>query len=107
MIKTHGTRVEARTALVTDGYKSAFASPGRPELWVKGKSRVAIARRVVDADESWVILPYPEPATCSPSEAVELAQRDGVVLNGGALPNEPDPTSPPLAADVDPDNDIL
>lgn len=102
MIKSHDTRAEARKAVVDDGYKSAFSSPGRPELWVKGKSRVAVARRVVGADESWVILTYPEPPCASPAEVIELAKRDGVVLNAGKLPHLPDMTTA-----SDPDTDLL
>ena len=96
MNRTHPTRQAARTELSTAGYMSAFSSPGRPELWVKKGSRLAVARRVRGADEDWVILPYPEPATCTAEQAFELAKRDGVVLNGGVLPNDTEPSVPPL-----------
>jgi hypothetical protein len=95
MKRVHGTRLEARTTLGAEGYLVAFASPGRPELWVKPKtnSRMAVARQVEGADERWGIMPYPEPATATPAQAAELAKRDGVVLAAGVLPNEPDMTT--------------
>lgn len=89
MQRTYTTRVDARRALVADGYTSGFSSPSRPELWIKGRSRLAVARRVRGADADWVIVPYPEPATATPEQAAELAKRDGIVLNGGA---DPEPT---------------
>jgi hypothetical protein len=96
MIKTHATRAEARAALGADDFKIGFSSPGRPELWVKGKTRLAVARRVIDADEDWVIITYPEPTCATPVQVAELAQRDGTILANG---NDP--------VICDPDADLL
>lgn len=93
MKRVYDTREQVRSALATEGYQSGFSSPGRPELWVKGRSRMAYARQVSGADERWVILPYPEPSTCTPEQARELEKRDGIVLQAGQLVNEPDMTT--------------
>lgn len=90
MNRVHPSRGAARTALKEDGYLNGFSSPGRPELWVKGKSRMAVAQRIVGADEDWVIVPYPEPSGATPLEVIELAKRDGIVLNGGKVMPQPE-----------------
>jgi hypothetical protein len=105
-MSSYDTREEARRALGEQGYQSAFSSPGRPELWIKGKSRMAIARRVVDADEDWIALPYPEPSTATCMQVHELAKRDGIVLNAGKQPNPEDVTLT-ASVEIDPDEDLL
>jgi len=101
MIKAHASRDGARAAVGAEGYQSGFSSPGRPELWIKGKSRVAIARRVIDADEDWVIVPYPEPAVATHEQCSALVARDGIVLHAGKLPHVSEITT------TDPDLDLL
>ena len=61
---------------------NAFSSPGRPELWAKGRERRAVQRRVKGADVEWEIVAYPEPAECTEAELPALTARDGRVLNG-------------------------
>lgn len=75
MIAEHGTRAEALGELKGHGYHQGFSSPGRPGLWINGKSRKATG---VDSGGRWLIVDYPEPACCSPAVATELAVRDGV-----------------------------
>ena len=78
---------EAKKALMEHGYRSAFSSPGRPELWIgpdPKRERVAVAlASYIDGKEEWRIVPYPEPAVCNAREAEELAKRDRVVTSGG------------------------
>lgn len=110
-MSSYDTREQARKAMGDAGFKSAFSSPGRPELWIKGRSRMAIARRIRGADEDWVSLPYPEPATATPAQVAELAKRDGVVLQAGkyVAPEDAHPSVPPLVTEntEDPDADLL
>src|SRR5688572_16140917 len=89
MIRVHPTRPGARHALAQAGYGCAHSSPGRPELWVKGRERRAVLRRVVGADETWEVVAYPEPAVCRPDELAALTARDGAVLSAGVLLPEP------------------
>ena len=91
MRRVHEERLDARRELAAAGFVPGFNSPGRPGLWVnlkQRKQRKAVARRTRDADQDWVVVDYPEPATCTPEEAIELAKRDGIVLNNGQLPVE-------------------
>jgi hypothetical protein len=103
-MRLHETRELARRELVAEGYASGFSSPGRPELWIKGKSRKAVAQRIRGADMDWVIVPYPEPSNATPAQVRELAARDGLVLSAGKeLQQDPDP----VATITDPDADLL
>ena len=86
---TYATKVAARSALMADGYKQGFNSPGRPELWIRGSKHVTPARRT--SDGRWVIADYPEPAVCNAADARALAVRDGM---------RPMPERLPIAADV-------
>lgn len=74
---------EAKRALMEHGYRPAFSSPGRPQLWIgpdPKRERVAVAlARYVDSEQSWRIVPYPEPAVAGKELAAELAARDKVV----------------------------
>jgi len=83
MKTTHATRIEARTTLVEEGFQHAFSSPGRPELWIKGKLRKAVARRTIEADQDWVIVDYPEPSVCRAVDLPALVERDGYLLVNG------------------------
>lgn len=89
--RNHVTRQSVRKELCDNGFVTAFSSPGRPELWcklgvrgkpVKEKQRYAVQRETRARSERWHIIPYPEPATCTPEQLPELTVRDGVVLNG-------------------------
>ncbi len=82
--RNHVTRLQARSELSTNGFVTAFSSPGRPELWARPKdrkSRFAIQRENRQRSQRWHIIDYPEPATCTPDALAELTARDGVTLN--------------------------
>ncbi len=85
MHRVHVTRLQARTELANAGFHNAFSTPGRPELWVKGRDRRAVQRRVIGADEAWLIVAYPEPAVCLPEQVASLYLRDGEVMQAGAI----------------------
>lgn len=92
---------EAKRALMEHGYRPAFSSPGRPELWIgpdPKRERVAVAlASYIGGKEEWRIVPYPEPAVCNAREAEELATRDHVVTSGSYVrATEPQPAMPRL-----------
>lgn len=72
---------EAKRALMEHGYR--VAGTGRPQLWIgpyPKRERVTVAlARYVDSEQSWCIVPYPEPAVAGKEPAAELAARDKVV----------------------------
>jgi hypothetical protein len=79
----------ARTALCDSGFSQGFSSPGRPMLWVclkKHSDRRAVKRLLpLEGAELWRIVPYPEPATCTPSELGALLRRDGGTWSDGSV----------------------
>jgi hypothetical protein len=78
------TRQEVRASLTKQGYRDAFSSPGRPELWIGPKGdRKATARNKTTGE--WSVVPYPEPSCCTPSESSALEERDGIVLQCGRV----------------------
>lgn len=88
MKEEHSAREAARAELFANGYTEGFSSPRRPLLYVPRALRESTPRLAVMRDrehgvECWRIVPYPEPAVCTPNEAAELEVRDGIVLPGG------------------------
>lgn len=78
---------EAKRALMEHGYRPAFSSPGRPELWIgpdPKRERVAVALAShIGGKEEWRI--------------EELAKRDHVVTSGSYVQaTEPQPAMPRL-----------
>lgn len=91
MKEEHPTREAARAELFEHGFTEGFASSRRPNLYVpqalkQSTPRLAVLRDREHGVERWRIVPYPEPAVCSPGEAAELEKRDGIVLPGGRDP---------------------